>query len=168
MPSTNTSNSDTGKVSAKSSKFPKKVRRGKRIKNCLTKFKIYYNNARGISSKLDSMTECIHAYKPHLVCITETKLDSEGDVDIQGYKFIPKNNKKGKGGILVGVREDLKHLILEIDRMTEGFEALWIILSNKVTKIRIGCIYAPQECRTGEEVFEAMYKHIQDHVSFLL
>ena len=110
------------------------------------------------------MTECIHAYKPHLVCITETKLDSEGDVDIQGYKFIPKNNKKGKGGILVGVREDLKHLILEIDRMTEGFEALWIILSNKVTKIRIGCIYAPQECRTGEEVFEAMYKHIQDHV----
>ena len=148
----------------KRSKINKKVRRGKKVKNCLSKFKIYYNNSRGISSKLHSLSDCILSTKPHIVCITETKLDTDEKVEIEGYTVVPKNNKKGKGGILIGIRKDLDHLMIEIDRQTEEFESLWVLVSNKVTKIRIGCIYAPQESRTGKEVFESMYKHIRGHV----
>ena len=35
---------------------------------------------------------------------------------------------------------------------------------QKVTKLRIGCIYAPQESRAKKEVFEDMYEHIKGHI----
>ena len=89
----------------------KRVRRGKRIKNSLKNFKLYYNNLRGINSKLHSLHEILDNYKPHLVCITETKLDTDEKVDIEGYEFTHKNNKKGQGGIIIGVRKEMEHLM---------------------------------------------------------
>ena len=85
-------------------------------------------------------------------------------MEIEGYKVIHNNKKKGQGGIIIGVRADMKNLMMEIDRRNEEFGSFWVIISNKITKIRAGCIYAPQESRTGKEVFEDMYKHIKEHV----
>ena len=50
----------------------KRVRKPKIIKNALKNFKIYYQNVRGLKSKLDSLQEMIDYYQPSLVCIVET------------------------------------------------------------------------------------------------
>ena len=50
----------------------KRVRRSKRIKNALKNFKIYYQNVRGLKSKLDSLQEMIDDYQPALLCLGET------------------------------------------------------------------------------------------------
>ena len=46
---------------------------------------------------------------------------------------------------------------MEIDKKTEEYESLWVLISNGITKIRVGCIYAPQESRTpGMKVYNEM------------
>ena len=53
----------------------------------------------------------------------------------------------------------------EIDLVNDKFEALWININNGYDiKLRVGCIYAPQESRNDLQVFKEMYKHIKEHV----
>ena len=63
---------EKGKGDKKESITRKRVRRSKRIKNALKNFKIYYQNVRGLKSKLDSLQGMIDDYQPALVCIVET------------------------------------------------------------------------------------------------
>ena len=63
----------------------KRVRRSKRIKNALKNFKIYYQNVRGLKSKLDSLQEMIDDYQPALVCIVETHMQKRKK---SKYQFI--------------------------------------------------------------------------------
>ena len=63
---------EKGKGDKKESITRKRVRRSKRIKNALKNFKIYYQNVRGLKSKLDSLQEMIDDYQPALLCIVET------------------------------------------------------------------------------------------------
>ena len=58
----------------------KRVRRSKRIKSALKNFKIYYQNVRGLKSKLDSLQEMIDDYQPVLVCIVETHMQKEEEI----------------------------------------------------------------------------------------
>ena len=66
----------------------KRVRRSKRIKNALKNFKIYYQNVRGLKSKLDSLQEMIDDYQPALVCIVETHMQKEEEIQIPGYSLV--------------------------------------------------------------------------------
>ena len=79
----------------------KKVRRGKSVKNVLKNLKLYYNNLRGIKSKLISLAEILEKVKPHVICLNETKLGEDERVSIEGYEPYHCNNKKGEGGIFL-------------------------------------------------------------------
>ena len=92
-------------------------------------------------------------------------MEKDENITIDGYEIFENNNKKGKGGIVIGVKNEIKHLTIEIEKQIEEYESLWILISNKVTKIRIGCIYAPQESRAKKSEFQKMYKHIKEHVT---
>ena len=70
----------------------------------------------------------------------------------------------GKGGIIIGIHEKIKHMGIEIDKYSKEFESLWVNISNNVNKIKIGCIYAPQESRTDITIYQKMYKHIKSHI----
>ena len=84
--------------------------------------------------------------------MNETHLEQNEIIEIENYEVINNNNRKGKGGVLIGVRKDIKHLSCEISRKTEEYEMLWVKLSNnKNINIRIGIIYAPQESRTKKK-----------------
>ena len=79
----------------------KRVRRLKKKKIALKKSKIYYQNIRGLKSKLDSQEETIDGYQPALVCIVETELKKE-----EGYSLVHRNDRStNSGGILIGVRD---------------------------------------------------------------
>ena len=73
----------------------KKVRRGKRIRRKFENFKIYYVNARGVKSKVKSLQEILQEEKPTVVAITETVLEGNEEVNLEGYTIFPKN-KPGK------------------------------------------------------------------------
>ena len=46
----------------------------KNIKNALTNFKAFYQNVRGLKSKVVSIMERFSDYQPILICLVETHL----------------------------------------------------------------------------------------------
>ena len=50
----------------------KKTRRSKKIKNALTNFKVFYQNVRGLKSKVVSLMGTISDYQPILIFLLET------------------------------------------------------------------------------------------------
>ena len=65
------------------------IRRSKKIKNRLRDFKIYYQNDRGLKSKIDSLSEIIDDYEPTLICLVETHLSKKKNrFKYQGIKFL--------------------------------------------------------------------------------
>ena len=73
----------------------KKIRRSKQIKNKLRNFKIYYQNVRGLKSKTDSSAETKDNYEPTLICLVETHLTKEEQIQIPWYKIF-KNDGTNK------------------------------------------------------------------------
>ena len=144
----------------KGSMKDKKCRRSKRNQNKFKKLKVYYANVRGIKSKITSMKEIIKEIKPHIICLTETKLGKDENIKIDGYHFENNNNEEGKGGVTIGLCNEIRHMGVVLEKVTLEYETIWIKLSNEHIKIRIGNIYAPQESRTEKKVFEEMYRHI--------
>ena len=142
----------------------RKIRRGKKNQNIFKNSVTYYVNIRGIKSKIRSLNEILDEVKPHIICLNETFLGENVKVEIDNYELIYNNNKDGKGGVIIGIHNDIKHLYIVVDRSTKTFEALWVKISNnKDINIRIGVIYAPQESKTKQSEIEKMYYHINKH-----
>ena len=65
---------DKSKNKAKYRKKDEKSNTIKKDKNALTNFKVFYQNVRGLKSKVDSLMGTITDYQPMLICLVETKL----------------------------------------------------------------------------------------------
>ena len=106
------------------------------MNNALTNFKVFYQNIRGLKSKVDSIMETISDYQPILICLVETHKE--------GYGQMFHNDKSGnRGGIMLAVKENIQTVTLEVAQEKEIGLSLWILLDNNGSKIRIGVIYAP-------------------------
>ena len=69
-------------------------------------------------------------------------------------------------GTVIGMRSDVKSKCIVIEKVSEEYEATWIKLTNKNNiHIKIGNIYAPQECRTKKSIIKKMYRNIKDHIT---
>ena len=58
----------------------KKSKRKKTMEKKLKEMKMYFVNCRGLKSKLESLKEITTEYKPDIVGLVETHLDSEDDI----------------------------------------------------------------------------------------
>ena len=123
----------------------KKIRRSKKIKNRLRGFKIYYQNVRGLNSKTDSSAETTDNYEPTLICLVETHLSKEEQIQIPGYKIFRNDGTNNSRGILIAIKEKLKTIVVEVNREEEIGQTLWVLLNNQKTQVRMGVIYGPQE-----------------------
>ena len=128
-------------------------------------FKVYYANARGIKSKMDSIERILMDIEPQVVCITETHLEEKEKIKLKGYRVFDNNNKKGKGGIIIAVKGRLKNVAIETEKITKEYQILWIRIDNKSNKINIGTVYAPQESREKIPVFKEMYAKISERIN---
>ena len=91
----------------------------------------------------------IDNYHPSLVCIIETHIQKEDEIQISGYSFVCRNDRStNSGGILIGVRDNIKNISLELTQKNKMGQSLWILVTNSKKKNRLGVIYAPQENRT--------------------
>ena len=114
----------------------KRVRRSKRIKNALKIFKIYYQNVRGLKSKLDSLQDMIDDYQPSLICIVETDMQKEEEIQIPGDSLVYHNDRSANsGGIPVRVRDNIKNISLELTQENKVGQSLWILITNTKKKL---------------------------------
>ena len=77
----------------------KKSRRSKKVKNTLRNFKVYYQNVKGLKSKIDSSAETIADYEPTLICLVETYLTKEEQIQEPGYKIFRNDGTTNSRGI---------------------------------------------------------------------
>ena len=88
----------------------------------------------------------IDDYQPALVCIVETYMQKEEEIQIPGYSLVYCNDRSANSwGILIRVKDNIKNISLELTQGNNVGQSLWILLTNTKKKTRIGVISAPKE-----------------------
>ena len=59
---------------------------------------MYYQNVRGLKSKLVLLQETIDDYQPALVCIVETHMQKEEEIQIPDYSLVYRNDRSPYSG----------------------------------------------------------------------
>ena len=115
--------------------------------NRISHIKIIYTNADGVSNKQVELSEIINNEKPHIVLITETKLNSS-DISTQIFKVNNYNiyrkdrvNEDGGGGVALLVHQDLFSELIPDNLFNTETIACKIQYDNQ--SVLIGCIYRP-------------------------
>ena len=112
------------------------MKRSKRIKNALKIFKIYYQNLRGIKSKLDSLQEMTDDYQPSLVCIVEnTQAKRRRNSHTRLYLVYCNDKSANNGGILIGVRDNIKNINLKLIQENKVGQSPWILVTSTKKKL---------------------------------
>ena len=128
------------------------------MKNELKIFKIYYQNVRGLKSKLDSLQEMLDDYQPSLICILETHMQKEEGIQIPGYSLVSHNGRSANSRwTLIWVRDNIKNISLEL-------RSMWILVTKIRKKIRVGVIYRPQENDIPNNQFKIIYEDIREQI----
>ena len=100
------------------------------------------------------------------MCITETHLEQNEKIELEGYEIYYNSNKKGRREIIIGVKEELKNVTIETEKILDNkHQILWIKINNEKNKINIGTVYAPQESRNNLQVFREMYNNINNKIT---
>ena len=118
---------------------------------------LLYANVRGIHSKLPSLKDVLHQTKASVVCITETHMNTNTGVNIDGYTLFgkPRANKKG-GGVGIMVKDSLRHAVSPYSS-AKSLELMWITINIANTKpLFIGVYYGLQEGVNTEVIMEEM------------
>ena len=76
----------------------RRVKRSKKIQNQLRKMSLYYLNIRELKSKWISLKSIIEEEKPAIVGLTETWLDKDEEIKLDGYSKIFRNEHDDEGG----------------------------------------------------------------------
>ena len=77
----------------------------------------------------------IDDYQPALVCIVETYMQKEEEIQMPGYSLVYCNGRsENSGGILIAVRDNIKNISLELTQENKLGQNLWILLTNTKKK----------------------------------
>ena len=77
--------------------------------------------------------------------------------------FLFKNDGTTYSGcILIAIKEKLKTIVVEVNRVDEILQILWVLLNNQKTRVRMEVIYGPIENITPNKELKKSYKSISD------
>lgn len=146
---------------------PKNTRRP--VKKKQTKMTIVYTNTRGITGKMKSLKGVVEELNPQIMAISETKLNTDKNVIVDGYKWIgrPREGKQG-GGIGILVQDEIrKHT--NIHKIEQGdIEIMWITIRHRGNRpMTIGLYYGKQESRTSRDEAEQEIEKIKQDIQEL-
>ena len=125
----------------------KKTRRSKTIRNKLSSFTLYYINIRDLKCKRKSFEEIISELQPTVIAVTETWWDDSNELKIEGYEVYPNGRNEDGGGVMIAVRNEIKHITTELKKTKEKFESLWVVINNTRIKLRIGILSPGERCQ---------------------
>ena len=79
----------------------------------------------------------INDCQPALVCIVETHMQKEEEIQMPGYSLVYRNDRSANSGkILIGVTNNIKNISLELTQENKVGQRLWILLTNRKKKIK--------------------------------
>ena len=87
------------------------------------------------------MESILEENRPDIVGITEKRLDIQEEINLKGYWIIRNDRNREGGEVMIAVRRDLEHVIMEVNQESSFEQSIWILPGNK-EKIKIGIIYA--------------------------
>ena len=127
-------------------------------------FKIYYINIRDFKCKRRSFEEIIERIKPTVIVVTETWMDEDYALEIDGYCKPCRNDRnQDGGGVMIVVRKELKNVTTEVKSTKEYLESLWIVINNERIKLRIGAVYLPQEKdQQVKEIYDIIKEQVKE------
>ena len=77
----------------------------------------------------------IDDYQPALVCIVETHMQKEKEIQMPSYSLVYRNDRSENcGGILIVFRDNIKNIDLESTQENKVGPSLWILLTNTKKK----------------------------------
>ena len=141
----------------------KRNRRPKKIRRVLNNLTVMYSNMRGLKSKLLSLATNIDEVKPAIICLVETHLDKKEKIAIEGYKTFRLDGTSNSAGILIGVLNSIKTIVVSLEDFVDVGHIKWLLINNGRVAIRMGVIYAPQENVTPINELKKLYDNIQHH-----
>ena len=122
---------------------------------------MYYINIRDIKSKITSLEEIVREMKPTVIAITETWLEPDSPIEIEGYAVYRNDRDENGGGVMIAVKKELKNITTEIKRTKENLESMFIMINNSQIKLRLGVVYFPQE---KDQKLKEIYNIIKEQV----
>ena len=78
----------------------------------MKKFSIYYNNARGVKSKIESIIKIVKEKEPTVIALAETLMATKNEIEIEGYTIMdhtPWNTHNR--GTLIAVCNEIKGIV---------------------------------------------------------
>ena len=136
------------------------------MNNALKHFTIFYQNIRGIKSKIDLLTETVDDTNPTIMCLVETHMLKEQAITIPGETIFREDTTNSSGGIMIAVKDSIKTINMQIQHEKSIRQALWVQLDNQKISLKVGVIYAPQEnitpVRELKKIYESINKEIQE------
>ena len=127
-------------------------------------WKIFYANARGITSKKLSLIDIIGELKPEIALFAETMLKTTNQFVINGYSYIGKQRtSRAAGGVGILVKNEFKEIITPHQTDTD-IEIIWVSIKRKTSRpVFIGVYYGKQESRNNrDEMLSEMDKLSSD------
>ena len=114
--------------------------------------RILFNNIRGLASKQDSLEEILDNRDCDIVCVSETNVHGTKKIKLKNYVSFTKNNpnKKSMGGLMTGVKDEIKHAAVKVSENSEGDEYLVVRLDHVEPPLNVINIYGQQEGRDGQ------------------
>ena len=113
-----------------------------------------YNNINGYVSKKESLANSVECSDPDIIALCETKKAGRiSEEELSAYKTIEKNLKRGKEGILLGVRKGTFDTMKEITD-TELKNLLTVKIVYPLVNLRIIIVHAPQETDSQDKRLE--------------
>jgi len=111
-------------------------------------------NCNSLLSKIEEIRQFVLDFKPHVICFSETKIDSSvtsAEVLIDGYSTIRRDRNRHGGGVACYVNNSIHYN--ERSDFPCDFENIFIdILLPKTTPILFGVVYRPPKTLNFDEL----------------
>eukprot|EP00795_Rhopilema_esculentum_P004074 gene4075-20254_t len=130
---------------------------------------ICHQNINSIQNKIEDLKELNKSLSAQILFITETKIDNtypDEQFKIEGYRIFREDRKKGGGGIMAYVTEQVISKKLKTPKKCyEKFEVLACSIELPGVKLIVLCLYRPPKA-IGKEHFLKVEKEINDIVGW--
>ena len=76
---------------------------------------MFYQNIKGIKSKVDSLTETVDDTNPTIICLVETHILKVKEITISGYETVFREDRtNNSGGIIIAVKDNIKAISMQM------------------------------------------------------
>ena len=137
-----------------------------------SKIKIMYSNVDGLLSKLMELKDIIKDKEPQVICLTETKLNTnilDDTLNLENYNVWRKDRKiKQGGGVMILTSKELQVKQIHANSL-EMVELIAVEIKTKEGDIIIATVYMPPQTRTWEkEMYTEMMENTTKSIRTLL